>query len=1062
MARLQRFLSRFQWRQTILMGITVALTAQSRAQSPYLIDLWTPYQGLPQSRVLSIAQTLDGYLWISTQMGWIARFDGLKFDQFDPANTSSLLSPEIQKLFVDEEGILWICDVDGRLISYSSGSFRNLTDNKPGYQKRVIERIGSHGGENRFLTASGMLLRVGERISYENESNPSMLSPLAICQFCQEKDGTLWFRTHGGAFGRWVDGVPQPVPPTQLPSGIEVNHLIAMPEGGLWMATNIGLWKYENGGFSRSSLKLPVDHKSIDQLALNPDGSLWIRADDSLSLIQDGAIVQSTDLLGLDAPSKGSSHEIHTDSSGGAWIIGSGRGVWHVDSAGTLTILNTGNGLPSNLVESWFEDREKNIWLGTAAGLVRLRPRWFRIIDISPAGAETGVVSISQDVGGDMWLGRVNGLTRWHDGIARDVPLPVVRKGFPIADVTIAPGDFPGDVWLGTVRSGAFMLHDGLIEQCFPYAAPGLAIRVIRRNSDGDIWFGGEFGLFRWDGAELRKFGPEDGLNPGHIHDISFDEQGVAWIAKADDLLQVYRDGRFETIPLPGVSHSLRIHTVLCGSEGNVWLGTVGAGLIHLSRGKVFTYTRKDGLPSNSVSQLLEGDDGCLWGGTLQGIFRVSTTALDMRSKGISPSVLFQNYDHSDGLPTAECSGGLQPACWKANDGKLWFSTSTNAVVVDPKQVRINLAPPDIIIEKMRVNGLEIETLPTNGSSAALDISSGRHRYEFEFTGLCFTAPEKVRFQWRLDGVDSDWVDGGKQRSVAYSGLEPGQYQFAVRASNNDGVWSKEPATITFSVAPYFWQRTSFRITSALAFMGMSYLIITGIMRRKHIREMRLLEYERSLEQQRFRHKAAMEAERARIAAELHDDLGANLTQIQWLGGSAIPTDSSSPTDKELLHRISRKSREMVGLIDQIVWAVNPKNDTLEQLVTYICNFAEQYFRDCATRCRIDIPGDIPDWRLKADVRHHLFLIAKEALHNVAKHAGTDRVWLCMTFQDGLLRLVIKDRGRGFDVSSAACGDGLINMKHRAKQAGAHLKIESTPGKGTQITLSLEINSEPS
>ena len=260
----------------------------------------------------------------------------------------------------------------------------------------------------------------------------------------------------------------------------------------------------------------------------------------------------------------------------------------------------------------------------------------------------------------------------------------------------------------------------------------------------------------------------------------------------------------------------------------------------------------------------------------------------------------------------------------------------------------------------MRVNGTDVGTRTSDGERAVIDISPGRHRYEFLFTGLSFTAPEKVRFQWRLEGVDADWIDGGKQRSVAYSGLEPGHYQFAVRASNNDGVWSTRPATVTFNVTPHFWQRAGFRIAFAIITLGLSYLLVTGIMRRKHVREMRFLEYERSLEQQRFRHKAAMEAERARIAAELHDDLGANLTQIQWLGESAVPTGNSSSAENELLLRIARKSREMVRLIDQIVWAVNPKNDTLEQLVTYICNFAEQYFRDSATRCRIDVPEDMP------------------------------------------------------------------------------------------------------
>lgn len=1063
MPGLPRFFSRFRMlRQTALAGIIGALAAQAMADSPYLIDLWTPYEGLPQSRILSIAQTPDGYLWISTQLGWLARFDGIQFDHFNPTKTPALLSPEIQKLFVDDHGVLWICDVDGRLISYSRGTFRNWTADKPGYERRVIDRIGRHGDENRFVTASGMLLRAGKQLHYENERTPPINSPQAIRQFCQEKDGSLWCRSNEGAFGRWVDGGIQPATPDGPLGHIKVNHLLPMPEGGLWIATNDGLWKYENRNFSPAPPELKDEWKPIDQLALNPDGSLWMLAGHRLSLVQDGVIVQSTELAGLGEPPKGRSNEIHTDSSGGAWILNFGGGVWHVDAAGTLTTLNTGNGLPSNLIESWFEDREKNIWLGTAAGLVRVRPRWFQIVDTNSAGAGAGVVSISQDAGGAMWLGRTNGLTRWHQGIARDVPLPELRKGFPIADVTIAPGELPGEVWLGTVQSGALLLRGGSIQQPFPYPAPGLAIRVIRRDPEGGIWFGGEFGLFRWDGGELRKFGPGDGLKPGHIHDISFDDQGTPWIAKADDLLVVFRNGRFETIPLPGIPRSLRIHTILCGTEGNVWIGTVGAGLLHLFRGKVFHYTKEDGLPSDSVSQLLEGDDGYLWGGTLQGIFRVSTTALDMRSKGVSPSVLFQNYDHSDGLPTAECSGGLQPACWKAGDGKLWFSTSTSAVVVDPKQVRKNLAPPDIVIERMQVNGVETETRPGSGAKATLDIPPGRHRYEFQFTGLSFTAPEKVRFQWRLDGVDSGWTDGGKQRSAAYSGLEPGHYQFSVRASNNDGVWSTEPATVTFNVAPYVWQRASFKITAAITGLGLSYLLVAGIMRRKHLREMRFLEYERSLEQQRFRHKAAMEAERARIAAELHDDLGANLTQIQWLGESVIPAGSTSSGERELLLRIARKSREMVRLIDQIVWAVNPKNDTLEQLVTYICNFAEQYFRDTATRCRIDVPGDIPACPLKADVRHHLFLIAKEALHNVAKHAATDRVWLRMTCRDGLFRLIIEDHGKGFDAASADSGDGLANMRHRAQQAAAELGIASTAGNGTLVTLSFEISNPPS
>ena len=1034
------------------------MIAPCKADSNYLVDVWTPYEGLPQSRVLGISQTPDGYLWVSTQLGWLARFDGIDFDHFNPNNTPELLSPEIRKLIVDDRGELWICDIDGRMISYSGGNFTKRTGDKPGYDKRVVEWIGRHGDENRFFTASGMLMRVGDQVSYENEKNPSMPLPGAIRQFCQAKDGTLWARTSGGKFGRWVNGALGSMAEGDLSAEIKVNYLLANPDGGLWIATDDGLWKLENGRTSRCLPKLPDASRSVDQLALSPDGGLWILAGKNLMLIRDEMVALVTPFDDLGDPPKGRNHEIHPDSNGGAWILSFGAGVWHVDAEGELTVLNAGNGLPSNLVECWFEDREKNIWLGTAAGLVRVRPRWFQVIDTNSVGSGTGVVSICEDSGGDMWLGRTDGLSHLHHGTTEDVPLRMIRAGFPIAEVTIAPGGIPGEVWLGTVQSGAFLLRDGVIHQPFPYPSPGLAIRVIRRDPEGGIWFGGEFGLFRWDGKSLRRFGPEDGLKPGHIHDISFDAHGVPWIAKADDLLVVFKNGRFENVPLPGIPPSLRIYTVLCGTNDNVWLGTVGAGLLHLSRGRMFHYTKEDGLPSDSVSQLLEGDDGFLWGGTLQGIFRVSTTALDMRTKGVDHPMLFQNYDHSDGLPTAECSGGLQPACWKAGDGRLWFSTSTSAVVVDPGQVRKNLAPPAIAIEQMRVNGEDVHAEQSNGKHVTLAIRPGRHRYEFLFTGLSFTAPEKVRFQWCLNGVDAGWVDGRKQRSASYGGLEPGAYQFAVRASNNDGVWSREPATVNFTVAPYFWQRTSVRITGGIAFLALAYLLITGIMKRKHVREMRFLEYERSLEQQRFRHKAAMEAERSRIAAELHDDLGANLTQIQWLGDAANRARTSASGENELLDRIIRKSRDMVRMIDEIVWAANPKNDTLEQLVTYVCNFAEQYFRDSPTRCRIDVASEIPDHDLTADVRHHLFLIAKEALHNVAKHAATNRVWVRVTCEAGVFKLLIEDRGNGFDLASSEAGNGLANMWNRAKLAGVELSIDSSPGNGTRIALTMQLN----
>lgn len=1048
-------LPRWPFRQALLRCIVAGMTAIgtfSRADPPYIIDVWTPYQGLPQSRVLSIAQTPDGYLWVGTKLGWLARFDGVKFVQFSPANTPAMESPEIEKLLLDDSGVLWITDIDGRLVRYADGTFENKAEKKAGPLKRLSRWIGRAGSENRFVTVSGALVRLDGKLVYENEANLDPIKGLGIQQYCQDGDGILWCRTRDGRIGRWADGGFLQEPESALPSTLAVNHLLPASDGGLWLATHDGLWKRENGVFSRLPLQLHGLESRILQVAKNPDGSLWLRTAQGLMREHDGAVVRKIDLLGIEAKALNQPLEMHADSQGGVWILGMARGVGHARANGELTILTMQNGLPSDQVETWFEDREANIWLGTAAGLVRLRPRWFEIIKTESTGPGAGVVSVCEDAGGSIWLGRANGLTRWKEGLAEDIPLPPSRQGIPIADVTVAPGESPGDVWLGTVPSGTRLLRDGQVEHPFPFTKAGMAIRMIRKDPKGHIWMGGEFGLFRWDGKDLRKFGEEDGLQLGHIHDMSFDAQGHPWIAKAEDLLTVYRNDRFESFPLPGLSSSLWINTVVCGKRGDVFLGTIGDGLFHLTGGKVRRYTTEDGLPGNSVTQLIEDDLGYLWGGTLRGIFRVSTHSLDRQAKSGEAQHLFENFDHSDGMITAECSGGLQPACWKARDGRIWFSTSGGAVRIDPAKVRANTAPPAVILEEMRVNDTRVNLGPSGS-----DIGPGRHRYDFEFTGINFTAPEKIRFQWKMNGVDNDWVDGGSVRKVSYQGLEPGNHHFSVRASNSSGVWSRKPATVHFHVTPFFWQRHSVRIAFVLGCLAAAYLLVVGSIRRRHLRELRELEYARSLEQQRFRHRQAMENERSRIAAELHDDLGANLTQIQWLGDAVSRAQLPHTGENELIHRITRKSRDMVRLIDEIVWAVNPKNDTLEQLVTYVCNFAEQFFRDSPTRCRIDVAASIPDHKLEADVRHHLFLIAKEALHNVAKHGATDRVWVRVNGDGETFSLLIEDRGAGFDSATVAAGDGLANMRNRAKLAGAEITIDSSHGNGTRVSLSMKL-----
>jgi ligand-binding sensor domain-containing protein len=491
--------------------------ATGRADSPYVIDVWTPYQGLPQSRVLSIAQTPDGYLWVGTKLGWLARFDGVRFTPFGPENTPALGPPEIHKLLVDDQGVLWIADIDGRLVKHSGGKFVNKAESKPGPLKRVVKWIGRQGNEGLFMTATGMLARVGDKVVYENDDSRIPRQSPMIDQYCQDDEGVLWCRARSGRLGRWVDGAFLPADDVSLPSGTKVKDLLFTPANGLWIATDRGLWNRHQGVVSRIPMEVSEDRTPLTHLSEKADGVLWVMSSGGVSLVRDRAVVRSVELSGIVEKPFIRPLEMHADSSGGVWILKFGTGVWHVDGDGMVTALNTRNGLPSDQVETWFEDREKNIWLGTGGGLVKLSPRWFEIVETQSSGPGSGVVSICEDAGGSIWLGRANGLTRWDDGTAVNVPIPPTRGQMPIADVTVAPGEAAGEVWLGTVPSGSMLLRDGKIAQPFPYDKAGMAVRVIRKDREGGIWLGGEFGLFRWDGEALRRFGPLDGLTSGHI-----------------------------------------------------------------------------------------------------------------------------------------------------------------------------------------------------------------------------------------------------------------------------------------------------------------------------------------------------------------------------------------------------------------------------------------------------------------------------------------------------------------------------------------------------------------
>ncbi|MCX6891824.1 MAG: triple tyrosine motif-containing protein, partial [Verrucomicrobia bacterium] len=491
----------------------------------------------------------------------------------------------------------------------------------------------------------------------------------------------------------------------------------------------------------------------------------------------------------------------------------------------------------------------------------------------------------------------------------------------------------------------------------------------------------------------------------------------------------------------------------LCADpDGALWIGTLDGGLCRLKNGRFVTVNTRNGLVDSVINCILDDGLGFLWFSSFQGIFRVSKQQLNLFADGAVERLACITYGLSDGLPALDCPGGFQPAGCRTHDGRLWFPTIKGLAGVDPAQVTAPSAAPRVVIEEMSVDGvLQPQQGPGNARTTPLAVPPGPHQFEFRYTGLNFSAPECVRFRRKLEGMEKEWVEAGGQRSAWYSHLPPGDYQFRVAACNQAGVWNEPGSTLAFRVLPHFWQ-TWWCVAgvTTLAAAGLAGLAFYAA-RRRYKRRLQILETQLSVER-----------ERTRIARDIHDGVGANLTEIAWLAELA-EKDAADPGEvRAQARRISSTARETVESFDEIVWAVLPRNDSLNSLIEYLGRRVDDMFDGSPTRCWFSAPRDLPDVVVAAEVRHSFYLACKETLHNVLKHARATEVRVRLTFEDSTLRVGIEDNGCGFDASAGrTSGNGLRNLRQRFHDLGGRFELQSRPGQGTRVSLAIRLKPTP-
>jgi len=990
-----------RWRGVFLALLALGAGLASFAAAPKLPDyfprLWNTEDGLPDNAVTAVVQTRDGYLWIGTY-GGLARFDGMHFTVFNSANTLGLQSDRITSLYEDAKGALWIGHERGDLTCYHDGKFESLAVHETGV-RRKIPAIGAD-----LVDDIWMVNEEGTLVRARDGATCALPNTDGVAEMARDGRGNLWIAS-GGQLASVADGRLAVLSSTNDSNGVGgyVQGICSARDGGLWVVSDGRVRKWK-------------DHVMTEDRGTNPCNATVIAMLETKS----GVLAMGT-------------------SSDGLYLLFPGRAVLH---------FNQASGFPNNWIRCLLEDREGTLWVGAGSvGLTALRPGKVETLNAPDNWQGRVALSVTTARDGAIWVGSEGaGLYRFLGGEWQRF---AESAGLSNAYVWCVSEDAQGRIWAGTWGGGMFMQQgDHFV------VPPGLEnvnvpMPAILQTPDGVTWIGTASGLIRYEDGVVKWFGEPDGLKVPDVRTIVQDRAGTVWFGMLGGGLGRLKNGRLEQFLKSDGLSSDYLQCLHLGADGSLWIGTYGSGLDRFKDGRFAKITTAEGLPNNFISDIEEDGHGNFWISSHDGIFRVSQKALADCADGRIASVTCLAYGKGDGLPTLICSGGLQPAGCQLADGRICFSTSKGVVIVNPDDVKINQLPPPVVIESVVAGG---RTFAENFTGRPpLKIPPGRQRYEFHFTGLSFVAPKKMQFKYQLENWEKDWVNAVTDKRIApYSYIPPGNYTFHVRACNSDGVWNEAGASLALIVLPHFWQTWWFHAFVVLGAIALVAGIVLFITRRR----MRL-------KLERIERQQALERERTRIAKDIHDHLGANLTRISLLSQSAQGELENPVQAAAQLDRIYDTSRELTRSMDEIVWAVNPQHDTLDSLASYLGNFAQEYLVSLQIRCRLDVPLHLPHWPISAEMRHNVFLAFKEALHNVVKHSGAGEVSVSLATAAAGFNLAVRDNGKGFDPATVATrprrGNGLKNMRQRLEQIGGRCEIQSAPGGGTEIKFFISV-----
>ena len=945
---------------------------------------------------------------------------------------AGLPHPSVRVISQAADGHLWVATPAG-LATFDGIRFE-LMEGSGVDSLRQASALGPAAGGGMWVGTREGGLWHGKGGAWREELPAGTLAGAGgIVRVIEDRDGAVWLQAGGAvacyragrvvmASDGWAGGV------FSLDEG---------PDRSVRVATREGLAEVSVEGALRPVFAIS-EALGMRYVGGTSGGRHWVAGVDGLRLCRSPADLQEAALVPPPLWCEAHQSSFVTDGRGGLWVGVSCEGLMHVSTAGEVHRLGEADGLAAEAVKAVFRDREGLLWVGAqGGGLSRVTPRVFL-----PRGVEEGmgaVTALHADGKGRLFgASSERGIFQWHEDRLDEIaqPMEPTEGGKVPVEISALARLANGALLAGTARKG--LLEIGRKRAMRVGDIPDAEARIgsLLAEADGGLWIGrsGDPPLLRVHDGSLASIPLGDGGVA--VRCLLRGEGGRVWVGTERHGLMGWKDGELSVVGFPPGIAPVTIRA-LAESAGTLWVASAGAGLWRWKGERLRACREADGLPEDRLSALRADGRGGLWVAGEQSWFHLGESLLDAWFDGLAPCPGATRFGKEDGLAGWRPAAGRGEGSAATTDGRLWFAADPGLLEVRPERFVPSTAKPLAAVEALFADGVAVP--------AGERLPRGTRRVELRFKGLLLEDPEGLRYETRLDPVENRWVarDGGT--SVAFRDLRPGAYRFAVRVVDRRGRVSEQPALLAFELPVPMWREPW---VQGLAYAGLLPLVVLGtrgVMALRMRREAARVAIERALAE-----------ERARISRDMHDDISVGLTELALLGDRL----AEGETPGEEARQVSRRSRELMDAMNEAIWLLHPRQDSLEDMASFLQRSVRRWTAASGLACRFDLCADFSRQNLAPEVRRSILLACKEAVHNVIRHARARRILIAVREEGGNFVVSIEDDGIGLGgrkrpegQTTDGGGNGLPNMRHRMESVGGSVRFEVPPQGGTRVSL---------